>query len=378
MRQDLPRPERDLRMDIVRGLMQLFIFISHATGTWFAWLIPTAWGLSDSSEQFVFLSGFGLGSVFALKAARGGWAAAARDLMARVRRLYLTHLVVFFMFGAMVLWAAMALRLPDEVAATGWMWLAAAPWKAVPGALTLLYQPVFMGILPVFVWCMLLLPGFMWLAGHIGAWALAVPVCLYAATHATGLTPPALGGTGIAFNPFAWQVLFLLGAWCGSRTLRTGRAFPAHVLLDAAAVAVLAFGLWFRLVVEYHWLPGPALPTMPFVGKEDLALPRLLHALALAYLVARLVPRRAGWMQAALPQALAAAGRHSLNVFCVGLFLAWWAAMAFRLGGAARWWMDPVLMGGGVALLLAYALAAEWRRSALPAVRGVGENPPVR
>ncbi len=51
-----PRPARDTRLDLLRGWLQLTIFASHATGTWIGvWLIYAPWGLSDSSEQFVFL-----------------------------------------------------------------------------------------------------------------------------------------------------------------------------------------------------------------------------------------------------------------------------------------------------------------------------------
>ena len=62
------RPPRDTRMDIVRGWLQITIFMSHSFGSFIGgWMIHGAWGLSDSSELFVFLSGFTLGSVFARK-----------------------------------------------------------------------------------------------------------------------------------------------------------------------------------------------------------------------------------------------------------------------------------------------------------------------
>jgi len=64
----LSRPPRDTRIDILRGYLQLVIFAAHAYGSFIGgWMIHAAWGFSDSSEQFVFLSGFTLGSVFALK-----------------------------------------------------------------------------------------------------------------------------------------------------------------------------------------------------------------------------------------------------------------------------------------------------------------------
>src|SRR5690242_5373396 len=89
------RPARDLRLDIIRGWMQVSILVSHVAGSVFAWGIHAAWGLSDSSEQFIFLSGMTLGSVFTLKSARDGFRPAQRDLLGRTRRLYATQIKLF-------------------------------------------------------------------------------------------------------------------------------------------------------------------------------------------------------------------------------------------------------------------------------------------
>jgi hypothetical protein len=359
---NLQRPPRDTRLDLIRGWLQLQIFASHAHGSLIgAWFITSAWGLSDSSEQFVFLSGFALGSVFVLKASRGGWAAAALDLLRRVRRLHVTHLIVFCGFAALVLSVELAAPLPGEAAAMGWSWLLAAPWLALPGAASLLYQPDYMGILPVFLCCMLLLPGFLWTVERIGAWALLPPVLLYAAAQFWGLLPPGLGGTEVAFNPLAWQILFLAGAWFGRQALLHGRAIRYRPLLLAGALAVLGFGLWVRLV-EHGVLPGPVLDLEAIMGKQHLALPQLLHALSLAYVVVVLVPARAMTLRGPVPQALAAVGRNSLNVFCVGLFLSYAAATLFRLHPGQGVWLELPLVGGGAAALLALAWLAERRR----------------
>ena len=352
------RPARDLRLDIVRGWMQLSIFVSHVAGTAFAWGIHAAWGLSDSSEQFVLLSGFTLGSVFALKAARGGFGAARADMARRTLRLYGTHLTVFFMFAALVLWAEMGVPLPGEVERLGWSYLAEEPWFAVLAALAMVYQPAFMGILPVFVWSMLLLPVFMWMAARVGGWALAPAIAAYAAVQFGWLGTPSAGGTGIAFEPFAWAVLFLGGAVAGRRALLTGEGAPRRLWLVLGAAAVVLAGFWARLV-GYGVFPGPEAAVAAAMHKEALAPARLLHALALAYLVAALVPREAAWMRLWPAQVLAAIGRNSLRVFCVGLFLAWGASTAL-----ARWpedaaWLDPLLVLGGAGALAAVAWASE-------------------
>lgn len=143
------RPSRDLRLDIARGWMQLTIFASHATGSWIGnWLIFGAWGLSDSSEQFVLLSGFTLGSVFARDTARNGWRGATIQMWRRTIRLYRRHLSIFMLFGLLAVLASRLL--PGEAERLGWAFLLDDPLRAVPAALAGLYQPAFMGILPSF------------------------------------------------------------------------------------------------------------------------------------------------------------------------------------------------------------------------------------
>jgi len=131
------RPPRDTRIDIVRGWLQLSIFASHAVGSWIGmWLIHRPWGLSDSSEQFVFLSGLMLGSVFARKSRREGFGAAARDMFARTLRLYRAHMITFFLFGGMIIAVTRSGLCPGEVTRLGWGFLVEHPGRAIPAALT--------------------------------------------------------------------------------------------------------------------------------------------------------------------------------------------------------------------------------------------------
>ncbi|MGG5885788.1 OpgC family protein [Falsiroseomonas sp. HC035] len=357
----LKRPPRDVRMDVLRGWMQVSIFISHAYTVVFFWGIHAAWGISDSSEQFVLLSGLALGSVFTLKRARDGFRSAASDLLGRIRRLYLTHLVVFVLFAAMVFWVQMRVPLPELVQETGWAWLAQDPLRAVPATLALLYQPTFMDILPLFVFCMLLLAPFLWLLDRFGDRALLAPIGLYAATQIFGLAPPGLGGTHITFDPFAWQLLFLLGAWVGRRALLGGPPLPRHPALFGLAAAVLAVGLWVK-AGHHGWIAAPTALMETLADKGTLGPLRLAHALVLAWLVAVLVPRDAPWMHGLVPRVLATIGQHSLHVFCLGLFLSWGVSLAFEMFPARAWWLELVLIPAGILALAAFAFWLDWRR----------------
>ena len=311
-----------------------------------------------------------LGSVFALKTARQGWVTASLDMLVRTWRLYRTNTIVFALFGALAFAAGQSGLLPGETERLGWSYAMDHPVLGVLTGMTTFYQPNYMGILPVFLWCMLILPVFAALEARIGDWALALPLALYAAAHLLGLAPPVLGtGTEGGFNPFAWQILFLVGAWLGRRSLLYGQALPRWHWLTVLSVAIVAIGLLLRLS-WFGFLPFP-LPipeTDAVFGKDLLALPRVLHAFALAWLVAIAVPRDARWMHTAAMRWLAAAGRHSLQVFCLGLFLSWGMTAAFRLWPGAMWWVDPLGMAVGSAILLRFALWLD--RGRKPAVRG--------
>ncbi len=49
---------RDLRLDACRGLALWFIFIDHIPNNALSWLTLRNYGFSDTSEVFVFVSGY--------------------------------------------------------------------------------------------------------------------------------------------------------------------------------------------------------------------------------------------------------------------------------------------------------------------------------
>ena len=350
----LRAPGRDQRLDAIRGWMQLSICYSHAFGSFAgAWLIHAGWGLSDSSEQFVFLSGFGLGSVFVLKQARGGWPVALRDLGLRMARLWRMHLIVFLGFGLMVASAATWLGAP------GWEFAALEPGLALAGGALLLYQPAFMGILPLFLFGMASLPAFALAMQRFGTLALMLPAALYVLSQLLPADLAGLFGTTLAFNPLAWVPLFMLGVWFGRQALLHGRAIGRHPLLVAAAATLILVG---AIMHKAGWLPNA------LVGKEQLAPLRLLHALACAYLVAALIPRDVAWARGRIAGWLAVLGRNSLQVFSLGLFFSYIAATAFRLAPAMQWWTEPLLLASGSMVLWAFARWIEGRRAMASAV----------
>ena len=373
-----PRPVRDLRLDALRGWLQLTIFMAHAalvapgSSRIGGWIVHTAWGYSDSSEQFIFTSGLGLGSVFALKYARDGLSPAMRDLLRRAGRLYRAHLMLFAAFGGLVFLGAFGLGFGADLPRMGWDFLAAHPGAALIRIPPLIYQPQFMEILPVFIACTLLVGPFMWLVETVGDIAMLAPLALYAATHAFGWALPAIGPQGFpdwGFNPFAWQLLYLLGAWLGRRSLVTqGRAVPHHPALVALCAGILLWGFLVRIATygwwPQAWLPFGWIPRLDWlIIKENLGPVLILHGLAIAYLCATCLPRDAAFLSRGIGPFLTGVGRHSLQAYCVGLCLSWAVAAVLRLAGYS-YMLDAALLLAGCAVLLLLGHALDRRRMA--------------
>jgi hypothetical protein len=358
------RPLRDIRLDIVRGWLQLTILASHVGGFASMWLIHAAWGYSDSSEQFVLLSGLMLGSVFTLKRLRDGWRAAARDMALRAARLWRTRLVTLLAFGAMMI-ALDQTVLQGEATLYHFDFLMRAPLRAAAAAAALLYNPAYIDVLVVFLVGMIALPAFVFAIERIGAWALLLPAGLWGAVLIWHLPSPDLAeNSPTAFNLLAWQFLFMLGAYVGRRKLLTGRALPDGHWPTWLAGAIVLLGIALR-IVEYADLNfGFHPPVIDGVDKLELSPLRLLHALALAVFVARITPMRAEWMERWPATTLASIGRHSLNVYCVGIFLSFGAARLLEYAGPRNGWLEAPLIVAGFALLGLYARwqdGARWR-----------------
>ncbi len=59
--QSAVRPARDTRLDVLRGLALITIFINHVPGQIFEYATTKNFGFSDAAEAFVLISGIAVG-----------------------------------------------------------------------------------------------------------------------------------------------------------------------------------------------------------------------------------------------------------------------------------------------------------------------------
>lgn len=355
---------RDERLDLFRGLTMLIIFVAHLpANSWNAW-IPARFGFSSGAELFVFCSGIAsalaFGSVFTR---RGLWLGTAR-IAYRIWQVYWaqTGLVLALIALAALLDRSFGL----SVLAQQFQPLLADPERALLGLATLTWQPDYLDILPMYLVILALVPVMMLARRLHAALPFLIALGLYAAVWGWGLN--LLGnpwnGAGWFLNPFAWQLIFFAGFFIGMNWLPVPRLGERRLMAAAALFVLLSVPLSFWGILE-HWPLAQAARDLiiPASEKTDLHILRVLHFLALAYLVLSLIEPWRDRLDRAAGHLLILIGRQSLAAFLASVVLARLLGVAADMAGRS----EPVvalLNLIGFALILAAVIAVGWFKSA--------------
>lgn len=286
---------RDLRLDFFRGLSLLFIFVDHVPDNLFSYLTLANFVFSDAAEVFVFISGYTAAIVFGGMIAKFGTPMAMLQVLRRCWTLYVAHVFLFVIFTAQVAWTAERFENPlflDEMRVAAFLY---EPHVAILRALSLQFQPEFMGILPLYIVLLLgfafLLPVLRTAPGLI----LAGSLLLYLGAQVFHLNL-AKYPDGVWFhNPIAWQILFVVGALCAALRGSPLLSFLGSNPLFVGAALFLALCVVTRTAFTVDTfidiLPAGLYEGLwPLIDKTYLGPLRLLNFLALAFVTMRLVP----------------------------------------------------------------------------------------
>jgi hypothetical protein len=360
---------RDHRVDFLRGLALAIIFINHVPGNFYEKLTPKNFGFSDAAEIFVLLAGFASAYAYFARFERGEFWDATVKAWRRAGVLYVSHVVTSVIGIALFCFALLYFADPgyvdDTIVYMDIKPLMDDPMRGFLGLATLGHQLGYFNVLPMYMTLLVMLPVVMLLARLSLALVFAVSVTLWLLTGIFALDLPNFPMPGgWFFNPFAWQLLFVIGFILGQRQ-RAETPMPYSPWLFGLAALYLVLAYWwvpFDWLINFSGIKLPA-PIWSF-DKGFVAWPRLLHVLALGYVV---MMSPLGGLMHRIPKAsfLTAMGRHSLPVFCIGSLLSMSGAVIRHEGGGG-FALDTLIVVTGLTIMGLLAIFLDGRKPVPP------------
>jgi hypothetical protein len=360
----LPAPgERDLRLDLFRGIALWLIFLDHIPQNVVNWFTIRNYGFSDATEIFIFISGYTAAFVYGRAMRERGIIIASARVLRRAWQIYVAHIFLFTIFMAEIAYVASTFDNPLYAEEMNILNFLRQPDVTIFQALILKFKPVNMDVLPLYIVLLLLFPPMLWLLLRQPAFALAGSALVYVLAWNFDWNLPAYPNGVWFFNPFAWQLLFVFGAWCalGGAQRLSGLLRSRIVLGIAIAYLLFAFAITLTWYIEPlgRFVPLWLSAWMYPIDKTNLDVLRFAHFLALAAVTVRFVPR--DWPALKSPYLAPAirCGQHSLEIFCLGVFLAF--AGQFII---SEWSGGPliqiIISLAGILIMIATANLISW------------------
>jgi hypothetical protein len=358
----------DLRISLLLGIANWFLFLDHIPHNAVSLLTLRNFGFSGATDLFVFVGGYAAAIIYARMAEERGFVVAATRIFKRVWQLYAAYVVLFVIYVDLIGYVAAQTAAPEiinEFNITGFI---DHPIRTLIYGLLLRASPLNLDVLQLFIALMAFLPVVMFGMLRLPSATLAGSIALYVAARVFDWNLSSFPQERWYFNPFCWQLLFVLGGWFALMSKRQARLIRAMQGLPALRIAALLYLLFALVIVLAGKLPGLAgvipdslVSLFVPIDKENLAPYRVLHFLALCFLFTAIVPRgwRGFWSQALQP--VIKCGEEWLAVFCSGVFLSF-AAHFILITGPNSLAMQVLVSAAGIAIMTGVAYYVSWSK----------------
>ena len=323
---DAASSERDLRLDLFRGIALWLIFLDHIPSNIVSWITIRNYGFTDATEIFVFISGYTAAFVYGRAMRERGVIVASARILKRAWQVYVAHIFLFVIYMAEIAYVSASFENPLYGEEMGIFDFLRQPDVTLVQALMLKFKPANMDVLPLYIVLLAGFPPMLWCccaAPTVGARARRS--LLYLLTWMFGWNLPAYPNGSWVFNPFAWQLLFVFGAWCalgGAKRLapliqsRVRSSRPCSISCSRSPSRMTWYFPRLR-ALRAQMAPGldvsdrqdqPRRPAVcPFHGARSHHGP--------------LIPEQWSFLNSSWLRPAILCGQHSLEIFCLGVFL---------------------------------------------------------
>lgn len=361
----LPPRGRDLRLDFFRGIANWAIFLDHIPNNVVNWITTRNYGFSDAADLFVFISGYTASFVYAKMMLDRGFVVGATRLFKRVWQLYVAHVVLLVIYIAAIGYVAQRFHDADIVNEFNIAGFIDNPIQTLSQGLLLRFKPLNLDVLPLYIVLMAVFPPVLWMMLRRPDITMLGSLLLYFAARQFGWNLHAYPEGYWYFNPFAWQLLFMFGAWFALGGATESRSIIKSRVLLYFGIAYLVFSLIMTMAGRVdqfgamfpRWLYDAFNPN----DKTNLAPYRVLHFVIIAFFVTRFVSRDWAGLRWRIMQPIIKCGQQSLAVFCVGVFLSFVAHFVLSVSSGS--FLSQVVVSAiGIGILTVMAYYISWSK----------------
>ena len=368
MKAEIAARDGDPRLSLLFGIAAWFLFLDHVPHNAVSALTLRNFGFSGATDLFVFVGGYTAAILYGKMMLERGFVVSATRIFRRVWQLYAAYVVLFVIYIDLIGYVARKSAAPEIIHEFNVAGILGHTIRTLIYGLLLQAKPLNLDVLQLFIVLMAFFPIALYGLLRWPNLTAAGSIAIYLAARKFDWNLSSFPDGHWYFNPFSWQLLFVLGAWlalASAKQMRAIRSLRDASILRIAALLYILFALIVTVAGNVPQLAG-VVPESVFNfflpnEKENLAPYRVLHFLALAFLFTFAVPRDWRGFQWQALQPVIKCGEEWLPVFCTGVFLSF-AGHFVLITGPNLLAMHILVSIAGVAIMAGVAYYVSWSK----------------
>jgi hypothetical protein len=355
----------DIRLNLFLGLANWSLFLDHIPHDVVNQITARNYGFSGAADLFIFVASYTAAIGYARITLERGVVVGATRIVKRLGQLYAAYVVLFVSYIVLITYVAAQYAVPDIINEFNIAGLIDQPVNILGHGLFLEAKPLNLDVLQLYVLLTACLVPVLWLLTSAPDLTMIGSIVLYLVARWFGWNLASFPDGYWYFNPFCWQLLFVFGAWLALGGAKRFSALLKSSSLLYAAIAYLVFALVMTLAGRFPAIaqifPAWLVNAFDPIDKVNLSPYRVLHFVAVAFVVTRFVCKDSPALKSPIFQPLIKCGEQALAVFCMGVFLSFIGHFVLTLSAGSL--VDQFLVSiAGIAIMTFVAYYLSWSR----------------
>src|SRR5258707_7790303 len=246
MKAEIAARDGDLRLCLLLGIAAWFLFLDHVPHNAVSLLTLRNFGFSGATDLFVFVGGYTAAILYGKMMLERGLIVTATRVFKRLWQLYAAYVVLFVIYIDLIGYVARKTAAPEIISEFNGTGIVDQTIRTLIYGLLLQAKPLNLDVLQLFIVLMAFFPFVLFGMMRRPNLTAAGSIALYLAARLFDLNLSSFPEGRWYFNPFSWQLPFVLGAWLaliGANELRAIRRLQDFPILRIAAWLYLLVAL---------------------------------------------------------------------------------------------------------------------------------------